>query len=82
MSDNKTMVRDLTTGSVPKQLIVFAFPLLVSGFLQTACNMVDMIVVGQYVNKAGLAAVSIGSDVLHFLTFIAMGFSQRMCFLC
>lgn len=76
LSDNKTMVRDLTTGSVPKQLIVFAFPLLVSGFLQTAYNMVDMIVVGQYVNKAGLAAVSIGSDVLHFLTFIAMGFSN------
>ena len=70
------MIKDLTNGNVPKQLLTFALPLILSGFLQTAYNMVDMIVVGQYVNKAGLAAVSISTDVLHFLTFIAMGFSN------
>lgn len=76
MSNQKTMARDLTVGSVPRQLIVFAAPLLASGLLQTLYNMVDAAVVGQVVNKEGLAAVSIGGDVLHTLTFIAMGFSN------
>ena len=70
------MINDLTTGKVSRQLIMFATPLLISGFLQTAYNMVDMVVVGHFVNKSGLAAVSIGSDVLHLLMFIAMGFSN------
>lgn len=76
MKDQKTMARDLTVGSVPRQLIVFAAPLLASGLLQTLYNMVDAAVVGQVVNKEGLAAVSIGGDVLHTLTFVAMGFSN------
>ena len=78
MDKKDTMINDLTTGSVPKQLIIFATPLLLSGFLQTAYNMVDMVIVGNYVNKSGLAAVSIGADVLHLLTFIAMGFSSTL----
>jgi len=78
MSSNpqNTLIRDLTTGSVPKQLILFATPLFFSSLLQTLYNMVDMVVVGQFVGSAGLSAVSTGSDVLHFLTFIAMGFSN------
>ena len=35
-----------------------------------------MIVVGQYIGGVGMSAVSIGGDVLHLLTFIAMGFSS------
>lgn len=38
--------------------------------------MVDMIVIGQFVGREGLSAVSIGGDVLHFLTFLVMGFSN------
>lgn len=74
--EEKTLINDLTTGSVPRQLILFATPLVLSGLLQTVYNMVDMVVVGQFVGSAGLSAVSIGTDVLHFLTFIAMGFSN------
>lgn len=71
-----TIVRDLTQGSVTKLLLVFAFPLLCSNLLQTFYNMVDMVVIGQFVGKTGLSAVSIGGDVLHFLTFLVMGFSN------
>ncbi len=35
-----------------------------------------MIVVGQYIGGAGMSAVSIGGDILHLLTFVAMGFSS------
>lgn len=70
------MIRDLTQGSVPKQLVRFALPLFFSGLLQTVYNMVDMIIVGQYVGKTGLSAVSVGGEVLTMLTFIAMGMSN------
>ena len=71
-----TLIRDLTQGSVTRLLLIFAFPLLCSNLLQTVYNMVDMIVIGQYVGREGLSAVSIGGDVLHFLTFLVMGFSN------
>ena len=70
------MVTDLTGGSVTKLLLKFAFPLFVSNALQAVYNIVDMIVVGQYIGGAGMSAVSIGGDVLHLLTFVAMGFSS------
>ena len=77
MSERKNeLIRDLTTGSVPKTLLNYATPLFFSGLLQTVYNMVDMIVVGRFVGKDGLAAVSIGGEILMLLTFIAMGFSN------
>lgn len=72
----ETFIQDLTVGNVPKQLITFSFPLVLSGLLQAAYNMVDMVVVGRYLGSSGLSAVSIGGDVLMVLTFIAMGFSN------
>ena len=35
-----------------------------------------MVVVGNYIGKAGMSAVSIGGDILHLLTFVAMGFAS------
>lgn len=73
---NSSMVQDLTNGSVTKLLLRFAFPLFISNALQAIYNIVDMIVVGQYIGGAGMSAVSIGGDILHLLTFVAMGFSS------
>lgn len=70
------MVTDLTRGSVTKLLLQFAFPLFISNALQAIYNIVDMIIVGQYIGGAGMSAVSIGGDVLHLLTFVAIGFSS------
>ena len=77
MSEQKSnMVTDLTNGSVTGLLLKFAFPLFISNALQAIYNIVDMIVVGQYIGGDGMSAVSIGGDVLHLLTFVAMGFSS------
>lgn len=73
---NSSMVTDLTGGSVTKMLLKFAFPLFVSNALQAVYNIVDMVVVGQFIGGTGMSAVSIGGDVLHLLTFVAMGFSS------
>ena len=71
-----TMIRDMTRGPVVSQLLRFAFPLFVSNALQAVYNLVDMVIVGNYIGKAGMSAVSIGGDILHLLTFVAMGFSS------
>ncbi len=73
---SKSMVRDLTKGSVTKTLLIFALPLFLSNALQAIYNIVDMIVVGQYIGRTGMSAVSTGGDILHLLTFVAMGFSS------
>ena len=74
MERQATMVKDMTTGKVVPLLLRFAFPLFVSNALQAVYNVVDMVVVGNYIGKAGMSAVSIGGDLLHLLTFVAMGF--------
>ena len=76
MEKNNSLIHDLTEGSVTRLLLIFSFPLLCSNLLQTVYNMVDMVVIGQFVGSVGLSAVSIGGDVLNFLTFLVMGFSN------
>ncbi len=72
----KKHITDFTSGKIFKQLLVFATPLFFSNLLQIIYNIADMIIVGQSMGKVGLSAVSIGGDITHFLTFIAMGFSN------
>ena len=66
---------DFTTGSVSRKMITFAAPLFLSNMLQAVYNLVDMIIVGHFVGKTGLSAVSIGGDLLTLLTFLSIGFS-------
>ncbi|MBO6159317.1 MAG: MATE family efflux transporter [Firmicutes bacterium] len=72
---SKTLIKDLTTGSVTKLLLQFAFPIMLSNLLQTAYNMADMVIIGRFVGSAGLSSVSVGGDVLHFFMFLGMGFA-------
>ena len=52
-----TEEQNLLSGSVPKKLAAFAFPLLLANILQSFYNVVDMLVVGQIVGDTGLAAI-------------------------
>ena len=70
------IIKDLNRGSVTKTMILFAMPLLFSGLIQMLYNTADMIIVGHFVGTRGLAAVSVGGDVMHFLAFAAMGFAN------
>ena len=73
--NEKTMIRDLTQGSVARNLIMFSIPFVLSNLLQTLYSLVDMVVVGQFVGSVGLSAVSIGGDVLQLMTMLCMGFA-------
>ena len=76
MKKKPEIIRDLTTGSVPRTLLSFAMPLFLSGLLQMVYNLVDMIVIGRFVGTDGLSAVAIGGEVLQLITFVSMGFSN------
>lgn len=74
--EEKTLVKDFTSGSIAGQLARFTLPLYLSNMLQIVYQMVDMIIVGQVLGKVGLASVAIGGDVAHFMAFVAMGFGS------
>lgn len=73
---SKNFSNNFTSGSIMPTLIRFAFPLFLSNLLQAVYNVVDMVVVGHVVGEVGLSGLSVGGDVLSFLTFISMGFSN------
>ncbi len=58
----KTSSKDLTEGSITKQLLLFSLPILAGQIFQNLYNSVDSIVVGQTVGTTALAAVSASSD--------------------
>lgn len=67
------MERNLTTGSVLKNAIVFSLPYLLSYFLQTLYGMADLFIIGQFEGVASTTAVSIGSQVMHMITVMLVG---------
>lgn len=72
----KSMVTNMTEGSVLSHLVRFALPLLLANCLQTLYTTVDTLVVGRFVGTAGLSAVSTCGDLITFYTMIAMGFTS------
>ena len=66
----------LTEGSVGQNLLWFALPYLLSCFMQTFYGMADLFVVGLYNGSKTTTAVAIGSQVIHMLTVIIVGFAM------
>lgn len=66
----------LLTGSVPKKLAAFAFPLLMANILQSFYNVVDMLVVGQIVGETGLAAINNASKLCYIINSICIGMTM------
>ena len=67
------MEKNLTQGSILKNIITFSLPFLFSYFLQTLYGMADLFIAGQYNGSAVISAVSIGSQIMHMLTVIIVG---------
>ena len=70
------MERNLTKGSVLKNILVFSLPYLFSYFLQTLYGMADLFIIGQFDQVSGTTAVAIGSQVMHMLTVILVGLAM------
>jgi putative MATE family efflux protein len=65
--------RDLTTGSIPRHLVVFSLPMLIGSAFQTAYAFINRIWVGQYLGETAMAAVTQIFPVVFLLMAIAAG---------
>lgn len=70
------MEKNLTTGSVLKNVAVFSLPYLLSYFLQTLYGMADLFIIGQFEGVASTTSVSIGSQVMHMITVMIVGLAM------
>ena len=57
----KTQARDMTEGSIAKNIILFYIPLAIGGLFQQLYSFVDSVVVGRGIGAQALAAV--GRDI-------------------
>lgn len=71
----KTTSRDLTTGNIAAQILLFSLPLMLGNVFQMLYNTVDSIVVGNFVGTQALAAVGSTTMIVNLFVFFFNGFS-------
>ncbi|MBQ8188400.1 MAG: MATE family efflux transporter [Lachnospiraceae bacterium] len=67
--------KNLTTGSVWKQLILFAIPLFFSNLIQSIYSVADMMIVSHYSGTAAVSGVNISSNIMVIVINLASGIS-------
>ena len=67
---------DMTCGSPTRLMVSFSLPLLAGNVLQQLYNMVDSIVVGNYVGSSALTAVGTGFPVIFLMASLFIGFAM------
>jgi putative MATE family efflux protein len=72
----QTGSRDLTSGPIFARLVTFAVPFLLSNFVQALYGTVDTAVVGWFTDASGIAAVSIGSQVMWLANALVSGLTM------
>ena len=72
---SKTRTRDMTTGPILSQVILFSLPLMVGNLFQMLYNTVDSVVVGRFVSTEALAAVGSTAMIVNIMVFFFNGFS-------
>lgn len=75
MQPKKTTARDMTQGSIVKQLIQFSLPLMLGNVFQMLYNTVDSVVVGNFVGTQALAAVGSTTMIVNIMVFFFNGFA-------
>lgn len=75
MKKEKSVVSstDMTDGSPYKLILLFSLPLLIGNIFQQLYNMVDSIVVGNFIGEKALAAVGTGFPIIFLLSSLFMG---------
>lgn len=63
----------MTRGAVWKVILRFAFPLLIGNLLQQFYNVTDSVIVGQFLGKESLAAVSASFFIYYFIISLVIG---------
>lgn len=72
---------DVANGPIFKNMLLFAFPIILTGVLQLLYNAADVIVVGRFAGRNSLAAVGATSSLTNLLTnlFIGLSVGTNVC---
>lgn len=70
------MAKDMTTGNTLKMIITFSLPVLLGNVFQQLYNMVDTMIVGQYLGEEALAAVGTTGCLMFLVLGFANGIAQ------
>lgn len=73
MKKEKTLALDMTEGNVTSLLVRYAVPFVLGNLLQLVYNLVDTIVVGQFVGPEGITGVSLAGQITQMCTALTMG---------
>lgn len=71
--EDKKEIKNMTEGSPLRLIFAFAVPMLIGNIFQQLYNMVDSIVVGNYVGKIALAAVGTGFPIIFMMSSMFIG---------
>ena len=71
----RSVAVDMTNGNPMRLLLLFALPMMLSSLFQQFYNIVDMLVVGNNIGSAALAAISTSMPVANLFLSAAMGIS-------
>lgn len=71
-----TSTTDLTVGRVPRVILAFSLPLLLSTLLQQFYNIADSMIVGNFAGTVSLAAVGAAYPITLFFVAVATGASM------
>ncbi len=69
------MAKDMTNGDPAKGLIVFAIPMILGNLFQQLYNIIDTIIVGNFVGEEALAAVGASTSLAFLFIALATGMS-------
>lgn len=72
---NKSIGTDFTQGRIMPMLLRFFLPFFLANLLNSIYNMVDTVIIGQFMGSVGIVAVSLGGKMLTVLTNVGTGFS-------
>ena len=71
----KSYEMDMCNGPILGKVLVYAFPLMLSGILQLLFNAADVVIVGRYAGSQSLAAVGSTSALINLLVNVFIGLS-------
>lgn len=72
---------NMTSGPILGRMVVFAIPLILTGFLQILFNMADQAVVGYFAGRDALSSVGATTSLIHLFvnTFIGLSVGAQVC---
>lgn len=73
MEKEKTLALDMTEGDVTPLLVRYAIPFVLANLLQLVYNLVDTVIVGQFVGPEGITGVSLAGQITQMCTALTMG---------